>query len=137
MVAQTAHVCKLCEKPVTPGEAINGATLDHWDCSEALSRAVEADIARFAERAAPTVFELARANGGYRIHIVDNRTDVALCGHTPKNRRGRMMFRARWNWVERVRIGFKCCPKCEVARSEKGLVVEGLASAMGANGGGA
>lgn len=36
-----ANTCYLCDKPVVAGQAHHGATGAHWDCSEALTRAVE------------------------------------------------------------------------------------------------
>lgn len=39
-------ICKLCSKPVAPEQGMNGATGDHWDCSQELFRRVDADIVK-------------------------------------------------------------------------------------------
>ncbi len=37
-------ICKLCNKPVSPEQGLNGATGDHWDCSQELFRKVNAAV---------------------------------------------------------------------------------------------
>lgn len=80
--------CYLCGKVADPSKGLHGATGAHWACSQALTAS--------AFGAQETGTYVARANGGYRIHIVDAATGRALCGHKPKDTARQMTTRGRW-----------------------------------------
>lgn len=42
--------CALCGEPALPEQGLHGATGDHWDCAERLSKAVEEDIRKYESK---------------------------------------------------------------------------------------
>ncbi len=95
--------CFHCAKPIVNGQARYTITNSHWDCwMEAGGRAVAELQAQLREESrgedadAPDRWELARANGGYFVHLVNIRTRTAACGHAPKDGAKRMRQRGKW-----------------------------------------
>lgn len=108
-----AGTCYLCGKPVADGEPRHSVTGSHWDCMQDLKVATQPPKPDTNET---RLHALARANGGFLIHVVDRENGVALCGHAPKSRT--RMSRAGWKWCRSVPTGFTLCRKCGDKRDQ-------------------
>ncbi|CAG9186031.1 hypothetical protein [Cupriavidus pampae] len=119
-----AGTCWLCGKAVDYSQGWHTTTGGHWSCVATLRREVES----FA-RNARTAPYLARANGGHYIHTIDPKSDVSLCGHSPRDTARRMRSRGRWIEVRDVPRGYRRCPHCERLIAAKHVVEQGSGDA--------
>ena len=95
--------CFHCGRAILDGQARYTITNSHWECwQEGGGRAVAELEAALREESraedpdAPDRWELARANGGYFVHLVNMRTRSAACGHAPRDKAHRMRQRGKW-----------------------------------------
>jgi hypothetical protein len=86
-------ICSKCEKPINDGDGIYSIGYMHWECYQDIVNLPEH---HFSSASVCTGFSHCRANGGELIHLVDNSTDTAKCGHKPKDTAFRMRTRGKW-----------------------------------------